>query len=145
MPARGHRRANNYKALTHRPKQHTDSHRQDTGKSVDDRTNKRKMAVRILDVRSASDFHAEHLIGASNIPLDELQHRTGELPPATETFGEGAGLMLVVSAQHVDEALGILTPGWNVVEVREATPELFCAERERGKSVSGGPSGGALL
>jgi len=33
-----------------------------------------------LDVRDAGTFGSKHITGATNIPLDELENRTGELP-----------------------------------------------------------------
>ncbi len=39
----------------------------------------------IVDVRSARQFSEGHLPGAINIPLSELEHRAGELDPASPT------------------------------------------------------------
>lgn len=39
----------------------------------------------IVDVRSENDFHAGHLPGAINIPLEELEQRSGELDAAKPT------------------------------------------------------------
>ena len=101
---------------------------------------------RLLDVRPSRDFRVEHLAGASNIPLAELQRRTGELPPAKETFQRGGGLTLVTrSAAETTAALEVITPAWNVVEVHEATSEFFRTARELGTSASGGTEGGSLL
>jgi rhodanese-related sulfurtransferase len=42
--------------------------------------------ARVLDVRSAAEFETGHIPGASNIPLDELRGRLGELSPAQEIW-----------------------------------------------------------
>lgn len=40
----------------------------------------------LLDVRAESDFVAAHVPGAASIPLEELAHRTHELPPSGQTL-----------------------------------------------------------
>lgn len=40
----------------------------------------------IVDVRSAAEFNHSHIAGASNIPLDELRGRLGELSPTQEIW-----------------------------------------------------------
>jgi rhodanese-related sulfurtransferase len=36
----------------------------------------------VIDVRPVEEFHAGHVLGAINIPMDELEQRLGELSPA---------------------------------------------------------------
>jgi hypothetical protein len=38
----------------------------------------------VIDVRSGQEFATSHIIGATNIPLDELDNRLFELPPPLE-------------------------------------------------------------
>lgn len=40
----------------------------------------------ILDVRSVFEFHAGHVTGAVNVPLEELDERLGELGPSARTI-----------------------------------------------------------
>jgi len=44
----------------------------------------RKSSLVILDVRTEWEFESEHIEGAINIPVDELQQRLGELNPNDE-------------------------------------------------------------
>lgn len=39
----------------------------------------------IVDVRSEKDFQAAHILGAINIPLEELEHKSAELDAAKPT------------------------------------------------------------
>ena len=41
----------------------------------------RAAGATVVDVRTAAEFAAEAIPGAINLPLDELRHRLGELPP----------------------------------------------------------------
>lgn len=41
-----------------------------------------RQAVRIIDVRHPHEWEAGHIGGAVHIPLDELEHRIGEIEPS---------------------------------------------------------------
>lgn len=41
-------------------------------------------SIVILDVRTEGEYHNEHIEGAINIPVDELEQRVGELIPNTK-------------------------------------------------------------
>jgi rhodanese-related sulfurtransferase len=41
-------------------------------------------SIVILDVRTDGEYHSEHIEGAINIPVDELEQRIGEMNPNTK-------------------------------------------------------------
>ncbi len=57
--------------------------------------------VTVLDVRPRDEFEIEHLPGAKNIPLDELESRLSELEPAQEVIAYCRGPYCVLSFEAV--------------------------------------------
>ena len=57
--------------------------------------------VTVLDVRPRDEFEIEHLPGAKNIPLDELESRLSELDPAQEVIAYCRGPYCVLSFEAV--------------------------------------------
>lgn len=51
----------------------------------------------ILDVRPGTEYHAGHLPGAVNIPLDELANRLAELPPGADIVAYCRGRYCVLA------------------------------------------------
>ncbi len=50
-----------------------------------------KEDTQLLDVRKSSEFSAEHLVGASNVPLDTINQTMSALNPAEQYFLHCAG------------------------------------------------------
>lgn len=61
-------------------------------------------SVKFIDVRSASEFNAEHVSGAVNIPLDQLSARSGEI----ESFGKAPVIFYCRSGNRSGMAVGFL-------------------------------------
>ncbi len=61
----------------------------------------RKGLVVILDVRPAEEFAAGHLPGAVNIPVKELERRSGELPEGREVIAYCRGPYCLMSYDAV--------------------------------------------
>jgi len=57
--------------------------------------------VTVLDVRPKDEFAMEHLPGAVNIPLDELETRLSEIDPAQEVIAYCRGPYCVLSFEAV--------------------------------------------
>ena len=57
--------------------------------------------VTVLDVRPKDEFAIEHLPGAKNIPLDELEARLSEIDPAQEVIAYCRGPYCVLSYEAV--------------------------------------------
>ncbi len=61
----------------------------------------REGLVSVLDVRPKDEFEMDHLPGAKNIPLDELESRLSELDPAQEVIAYCRGPYCVLSFEAV--------------------------------------------
>ncbi len=57
--------------------------------------------VTVLDVRPKDEFAMQHLPGAKNIPLDELESRLSEIDPAQEVIAYCRGPYCVLSFEAV--------------------------------------------
>ena len=57
--------------------------------------------VLVLDVRTAQEFEAGHVVGARSIPLEELTPRLAELPDTTEIIAYCRGPFCVLAAEAV--------------------------------------------
>ncbi|MBK8048693.1 MAG: metalloregulator ArsR/SmtB family transcription factor [Anaerolineales bacterium] len=55
----------------------------------------------VLDVRTAQEFDAGHIVGARSIPLSELASRLAELPKTTEIIAYCRGPFCVLAAEAV--------------------------------------------
>jgi rhodanese-related sulfurtransferase len=74
----------------------------------------------VLDVRPVEEFAAGHIPGASSIPLEELEHRLGELPGDVEIVAYCRGPYCVLAP----EALRILrTNGFRARRLEDGFPE----------------------
>jgi rhodanese-related sulfurtransferase len=72
-------------------------------------------AFQSIDVRSATEFAAGHIPGATNIPMDEIESRVGDLQPGRPIVlvcqaGKRASMTHALLAGQVDNLL-ILTGG----------------------------------
>ena len=79
----------------------------------------------VVDTRPIAEYSAAHLAGSCSLPLEELQARTGELPPAT-----ASGLWVVARPDELRASLALLsgTP---------LTPEGETAEATASKQAAG--------
>ena len=87
----------------------------------------RAASTPLVDLRSAEAFSRAHIHGSVNIPLAVLRRRSHELPPATDA----AGVTLVVGPADVDAAREEMHL-WRLVDVLDATPELWDQARDLG-------------
>jgi rhodanese-related sulfurtransferase len=58
-------------------------------------------AVVVLDVRTAQEYQAGHIVGARSIPLDQLAAHLAELPKTTEIVAYCRGPFCVLAAEAV--------------------------------------------
>ena len=58
--------------------------------------------VVVIDVRPPEEFAAGHIAGAISVPLEELEHRLGELPPDAEVVAYCRGPYCVLAPQALD-------------------------------------------
>ena len=76
--------------------------------------------VVILDVRPAAEHAAEHIVGAVNIPIDELARRLDELPSDVTVVAYCRGPYCV----YADDAVRLLTrQGRSAVRLEDGFPE----------------------
>jgi len=80
--------------------------------------------VTILDVRPGDEFAANHLPGAINIPLDQLEVRIGDLDPEQEIVAYCRGPWCVLSFEAVAK---LRARGFNVRRLEDGFPEWRAA------------------
>jgi ArsR family transcriptional regulator len=76
--------------------------------------------VTVLDVRPEDEFSLGHLPGALNIPLNELEHRLGELAPDREIVAYCRGPYCVLSFEAV---AALRARGYQVRRLEGGYPE----------------------
>lgn len=81
--------------------------------------------VMFLDVRPEDEYHAGHLPGALNIPLDELEQRLIELPKDQEIIAYCRGAHCILSFKAV--AL-LRSKGFNIRRLQAGFPEWKAEE-----------------
>ncbi|GAA4410338.1 metalloregulator ArsR/SmtB family transcription factor [Fodinibacter luteus] len=59
--------------------------------------------VLVLDVRPTTEYAAGHIPGAVSVPLEELEHRLGDLPPHVEIVAYCRGAYCVLAHDAVDQ------------------------------------------
>ncbi|MDQ7080803.1 MAG: metalloregulator ArsR/SmtB family transcription factor [Paracoccaceae bacterium] len=80
--------------------------------------------VTVLDVRPADEYAAEHLAGAVNIPLDELENRLSEIEDAPEVVAYCRGPYCVLSFEAVS---ALRKRGINARRLKSGLPEWRAA------------------
>jgi len=80
--------------------------------------------VTVLDVRPADEYAAEHLPGAVNIPLDELENRLSEIEDAPEVVAYCRGPYCVLSFEAVS---ALRKRGINARRLKSGLPEWRAA------------------
>ena len=60
-------------------------------------------AVLVLDVRTAQEYQAGHIVGARSIPLDQLEARLAELPKTAQIVAYCRGPFCVLAAEAVSQ------------------------------------------
>ncbi|MDQ2788609.1 MAG: rhodanese-like domain-containing protein, partial [Actinomycetota bacterium] len=58
----------------------------------------------VLDVRLGTEWDASHIQGAVHVPLPELPHRLGEVPPGTVWVHCGSGYRATAAASLLARA-----------------------------------------
>lgn len=80
--------------------------------------------ITVLDVRPEDEFAVGHVPGALNIPLAELEHRLGELPPDREVIAYCRGPYCVLSFEAVS---ALRARGYLVRRLEDGYPEWKAA------------------
>lgn len=80
--------------------------------------------VTVLDVRPADEFALGHVLGAVNIPLQELEARLTELDPAQEVVAYCRGAYCMLSFEAV---AALRARGFNVRRLEDGFPEWKAA------------------
>ena len=80
--------------------------------------------VTVLDVRPEDEFALGHLPGALNIPLGQLEHRLGQLPPGREVIAYCRGPYCVLSFEAV---AALRARGYGVRRLEDGYPEWKAA------------------
>lgn len=84
----------------------------------------RNAMVTVLDVRPEDEFRTEHLPGAVNIPLEELETRLAELDPEKEVVAYCRGPWCVLSFEAV---AALRAKGFRVRRLQDGLPEWKAA------------------
>jgi len=80
----------------------------------------RRGDVVLVDVRPSEEYIAGHIEGARSIPLDELQHRLGELPPDHEVVAYCRGPFCAYAHEAVRQ---LQAAGHDARRLEEGWPE----------------------
>ena len=80
----------------------------------------RSRQVTVLDVRSAAEFAAGHLLGAINIPIDELARRMKEIPRSRQIVAYCRGPYCIFSYEAVAE---LRKHGYKALRLQDGYPE----------------------
>ncbi|HYD98243.1 MAG TPA: metalloregulator ArsR/SmtB family transcription factor [Alphaproteobacteria bacterium] len=78
----------------------------------------------LLDVRQEEEFALGHLPGAINIPVDELEHRLAELPPAQEVVAYCRGPYCALAFEAVS---ALRSRGYSIRRLEGGFPEWLAA------------------
>ena len=76
--------------------------------------------VTVIDVRPPQEFAQGHLVGALNVPLDQLESRLGELTPDREVVAYCRGPWCVLSFEAVAR---LRAAGFQARRLREGLPD----------------------
>ena len=80
--------------------------------------------VTVVDVRPEEEYVAGHLIGAINIPIDELEARLAELPPGREIVAYCRGPHCMLSYDAVEK---LRQRGYDAHRLEDGYPEWKAA------------------
>ena len=84
----------------------------------------RTAQVTVIDVRPAQEYGAGHLIGAINIPIDELESRLAELPAEQEIVAYCRGPNCMLSFDAVEK---LRREGYDARRLEDGYPEWKAA------------------